>query len=106
MNEVIIENFIGIIEKHLKSLKNGCEDVENTKNIISKIMYCFLNWLMVIPPLSKSTWMQIFEILERIYVRITIIYIILINKYKNQFFFIFFKLKINIFSYLLYFKLF
>ncbi|ORX58457.1 hypothetical protein BCR36DRAFT_343705 [Piromyces finnis] len=66
LNEVIIENFIGIIEKHLKGLKNGDES-DSTKTIISKIMYCFLNWLMVIPTLSKSTWIKIFEILERIY---------------------------------------
>jgi len=67
LNEVIIANFLGIIDKHLKSLKNGNDDSENTKSIISKIMFCFLNWLMVIPFLSKSTWIQIFEILEKIY---------------------------------------
>jgi hypothetical protein len=66
LNDVIVENFIGIIEKHLKNLK-GNEETENIKVIISKIMYCFLNWLMVISIFSKSTWMKIFEILERIY---------------------------------------
>eukprot|EP00833_Pecoramyces_ruminatium_P000395 jgi/Orpsp1_1/1174427/evm.model.c7180000050040.1 len=65
LNEVIIENFIGIIEKHLK--QKGNDDSDNIKVIISKIMYCFLNWLMVIPILSRSTWIKIFEILERIY---------------------------------------
>lgn len=44
--------------------------LENNKLIISKILNCFLNWIMVMPKQSikKVTWYSIFQVLENIYV--------------------------------------